>query len=103
MMADKTNRKNWTQPELHHWSEANWRKFIVKNDNPELQYWEPGRDLPRYEFTNHLKPLHIRFVQRLVHASLLPILDRTRTAFPENSQPQPISEEINQLLIRELN
>ena len=103
MMADETNRKNWTQPELHHWSEADWRKFIVNNDSSELQYWEPGRDLPRYQFTNHLKPLHIRFVQRLVHASLLPILDRTRPAFPEDRQPQPISEEINQLLIRELN
>ena len=103
MMADATNRKNWAKPEQHHWSEADWRKFIVSNDKPELQYWQPSTDLPRYQFTNHLKPPHMRLVQRLIHALLLPILDRTRPAFSEDTEPQPISEEINQLLIRELN
>ncbi|MEH1827708.1 MAG: glycosyltransferase family 2 protein [Nostoc sp.] len=102
MVADSTNRKNWSEELVRRWSEVDWRKFVVNNDNPELQHWELGKDLPRYQFTTHLKPPHIRYVQRLVHASLLPILDLTRPAFSDNTQPQPISEEINQLLIKVL-
>jgi glycosyltransferase involved in cell wall biosynthesis len=102
MMADKTNRKNWTHPDQHHWSQADWRKVVVSNEKPELQYWKFGSELPRYEYSNHLKPLHIRLVQRLVHALLLPILDSKHTSFSDEAQPQPISEEINQLLIKEL-
>lgn len=102
MMADEMNRKNWTRPEQHHWSEADWWQFIVSNDEPGLQYWEPGTDLPQYKFTNHLRQPHIRLLQRLVHAFLIPVLDSTRPSFPDDAQPQPISEEVNQLLIKEL-
>jgi|GEM_PF-4294901 len=38
----------------------------------------------------------------IIHAFLLPILDSTRPSFSENTQPQPILEEINKLLIKEL-
>jgi glycosyltransferase involved in cell wall biosynthesis len=102
MMADKINRANWSHPEEHHWSEADWGKVVVPNDDPKLQYWEAGTNLPSYNFTNHLRPLHIRLVQRLVHGFLLPVLDKTRPSFPDEVQPQRISEEINQLLIKEL-
>jgi glycosyltransferase involved in cell wall biosynthesis len=98
MMADKTNQKNWAHPEKHHWSESDWRKFITPNDAPALQYWQNGTELPHYEFTNHLKPPHMRLVQRLVHTFLLPILDRNRPSFPNDAYPQQISAEINQIL-----
>jgi glycosyltransferase involved in cell wall biosynthesis len=102
MMADQTNRQNWTNPEQHHWSESDWRKFITPDDKPELQYWEPGTNLPHYQFTNHLRPPHIRLVQRLVHAWLLPVLDRTRPSFSTQDHPQPIPEAVNQLLVQAL-
>jgi glycosyltransferase involved in cell wall biosynthesis len=102
MMADETNRKNWGRPEQHHWSESDWRKFIMDNDNPELQYWQEGDQLPRYHFTNHLRPLHIRLTQRIVHSLLLPILDAKRPSFSLEVRPQAISNVVQQLLIREL-
>ncbi|GAB1542305.1 glycosyltransferase family 2 protein [Scytonema sp. NUACC21] len=102
MMADEINRKNWTQPEQHHWSQADWQKFITSNDAPKLQYWETGTDLPVYKFTNHLRPPHIRLIQRLVHTFLLSVLDKTRPSFPDDGQPQAIPLEINQLLLKEL-
>lgn len=94
MMADVTNRQNWAQPEQHHWSVGDWRQFIVSSDDPDLQYWEPGTQLPTYSLTNHLRPPHIRIVQRLVHQFCLPILDRTRPRFPSNGYPQPIPPEV---------
>jgi hypothetical protein len=102
MMADATNRKNWSRPEQHHWSKADWQQFVVSNDEPQLQYWQLDTDLPTYKFTNHLQPIHIRLVQRFVHAFLLPVLDSKRPSFPNDAQPQPIAEEINQLLVEEL-
>ena len=102
MMADATNQRNWASPEQHHWATSDWRKLVVDDNNPELQYWKPGTDLPKYEFTNHLQPRHIRLAQRFVHATLLPILDRTRTPFPEDICPQPIPEEINGILRKQL-
>jgi predicted HAD superfamily hydrolase len=102
MMADETNRKNWGRPEQHHWSESDWRKVVMANDNPELQYWQEGEQLPRYHFTNHLRPLHIRLTQRIVHSLLLPILDAKRPSFSLEVRPQAISNVVQQLLIREL-
>lgn len=102
MMADATNRQNWAKPEQHHWSEADWQKFVVSDNEPQLQYWRWGTKLPRYQFTNHLKPVHIRLVQRLVHTFLLPILDSKRPSFPDEVKLQPIPESINQILKQEL-
>ncbi|ANV90511.1 glycosyltransferase family 2 protein [Picosynechococcus sp. PCC 8807] len=102
MMADETNRKNWKRPEQHHWSEADWRKVVMSNNNPDLKYWNEGEELPRYQFSNHLRSAHIRLAQRLVHSFLLPILDAKRPRFSLDVQPQPISEDVQQLLIQEL-
>lgn len=102
MMADVTNRQNWSRPEQHHWSESDWHKFVIPNNKPELEYWEPGTNLPRYQFTNHLKPSHIRLAQQFVHTFLLPVLDSRHPSFPERVQPQPIPEDINKILIQEL-
>ncbi|MEY2502808.1 MAG: hypothetical protein QOI07_3142 [Verrucomicrobiota bacterium] len=102
MMADSENRSNWTRPELHHWSQTEWKKFITPDDLPELQYWHPGSERPQVNFTNHLRPLPTRMVQRLVHRFFLPILDRTRSAFPNDGRPQAIPEQIVKRLEAEL-
>lgn len=94
MMADRENRANWTRPELHHWSEAEWRKFVVPDKADGLQRWTPGSELPAVRQTNHLAPPHKRMAQRLAHAFLLPLLDRTRPGWPDDASPQPISPDV---------
>ena len=103
MMTDEENRANWSRPELHHWAEREWKRFITPDDLPDLKYWKPGTELPLVRQTNHLKPSHIRAVQRLVHALCLPVLDRLRPKFPPDSRPQSIPKEIVQLLQEKLN
>jgi glycosyltransferase involved in cell wall biosynthesis len=102
MMDDKENRANWTQPELHHWIEREWKKFITPDDLPELKYCEPGMELPLVHQTNHLKPSHIRALQRFIHAFCLPIFDRQRPKFPQDGGPQPIPARIVEELHHEL-
>ena len=94
MMADKENRSNWTRPELHHWAECEWTKFVTLDDLPELKYWKPGTELPLVHFTNHLRPLPIRMAQRFVHAFCLAMLDRQRSAFPAEGRPQQIPGDV---------
>jgi len=94
MMADAENQKNWANPEQHHWSESDWRRFVIKNDDPDLQYWQSGTELPHYQFTNHLRSIHIRLTQRLVHAFLLPMLDAKRPSFPNDAFPKSIPDNI---------
>ena len=102
MMADRENRANWSRPELHHWAEAEWRKFVVPDDTPGLQRWRPGSELPDAHQINHLAPLHKRVAQRFAHALLLPALDRMRPNWPEGASPQPISPDIVTRLEQEL-
>jgi glycosyltransferase involved in cell wall biosynthesis len=102
MMSDEENRANWTQPGLHHWIEGEWKKFITPDDMPELKFWKPGTELNLVHEANHLRPPHIRAVQRFIHAFCLPILDRQRPKFPANSKPQPIPKEIAKKLQQEL-
>lgn len=65
-----------------HWLIEDWQQLIVPDSLSGLQYWEPGKPLPEYQFTNHLAPYPKRLLQRLTHQYLLPVLDRTRPAFP---------------------
>jgi hypothetical protein len=74
----------------------------VPNDLPGLKFWQPGTQLPLVHQTNHLKPPHIRAVQRFIHAFCLPMLDRQRPKFPANSQPRLIPKEIVEKLEQEL-
>lgn len=97
MMADKENRTNWSQPELHHWSERDWQKFMTPNDLPGLKYWKPGAELPLVHQTNHLQSPHIRVVQRFIHAFCLPVLDRLRPEFPPECRPQPVPDKTAKL------
>ena len=98
MMSDPER----SPPEGQHWAERQWKKLIVPDDLPGLKFWQPGTQLPLVHQTNHLKPPHIRAVQRFVHAFCLPILDRQRPKFLANSKPQPIPKEILEKLQHEL-
>jgi glycosyltransferase involved in cell wall biosynthesis len=93
MMADEENRSNWSRPELHHWGEREWKKFITPDDLPSLKCWKPGSELEPVHQLSHLRPQPTRAVQRLVHSLALPLLDRLRPAFPVDGQPQPIEQE----------
>jgi hypothetical protein len=90
MMSDPER----SPPELQHWAERHWKRLIVPDDLPGLKFWQPGTQLPLVHQTNHLKPPHIRAVQRFIHAFCLPGLDRQRPKFPANSKPQPLPKEI---------
>jgi hypothetical protein len=94
MMADEQNRNNWTRPELHHWAEREWEKFVTPDDLPGLKYWERGTELPLVDLTNHLRPFPVRMVQRFIHRFCLPVLDRFRPAFPIDGKPQMIPDKI---------
>ena len=102
MMGDSKNRKNWDGIDYHYWEEREWRKFITPDDLPELKHWKPGTELPLVHQANHLRPRHIRAVQRIVHAFLLPLFDRRRPSFPLDASPQRIPDEIIDLLSNEL-
>lgn len=102
MMADKENRAHWTQPELHHWAEQEWRKFITPDNLADLQYWKPGTDLPEFRFTNHLAKFSTRIAQRFAHTFCLSLLDRTRPKWPDETYPQRISEAVQMELKNKL-
>jgi glycosyltransferase involved in cell wall biosynthesis len=95
MMADAENRSNWTRPELHHWAEGEWRKFVVADELPGLCYWAPGTDLPEFHHRNHLKSPPVRAVQRLLHAVALPLADRVRPQRGDTDYPQKMPAELS--------
>lgn len=102
MMADAQNRAHWSKPELHHWAQSEWRTFIVDEADPDLLCWQPGAELPRFHFENHLAKPHIRLAQYLTHRTLLPFLDRRRPTWGDDAYPQPIGPEHVKLLADEL-
>jgi hypothetical protein len=102
MMADPENRANWSRPDLHHWTEGAWRRFVVPDDAPGLKRWNSHSPLPEPHQTNHLAPPHKRLARRIAHAFLLPVLDLTRPGWPEDASPQPISPDIIARLKQEL-
>lgn len=99
MMDRESAKKEWSNLEDHHWTEEEWKSFVVESNSRNLRHWEPGRPLPDPRFTSHLDSLHKRALQRLVHATLLPILDRTRDSFPNGPPPlEPIPNEVQDTL-----
>ena len=102
MMADAENRSNWSHPEQHHWTQLEWQQFITPDDLPGLRHWQPGSPLPEFDFTNHLAKMPKRFVQRMIHAYLLPQLDKTRASYQDTAYPQRIPDKVNRNLIQEL-
>ena len=67
-----------------------------------MKHWPVGAELPRVQQANHLRPSHVRAVQRFVHAFCLPLLDRRRARFSTEVMPQPITQEIVRRLEEEL-
>jgi hypothetical protein len=102
MMASKQNNQHWSQPELHHWTQLDWKKFVIPDNNPNLRLWTPGTPLPLYHFDNHLAPQSKRLAQRLVHSCLLPLLDCFRPEWPSDAGPMSIEDGIVARLSREL-
>jgi glycosyltransferase involved in cell wall biosynthesis len=98
MMSDPSHDRR----SFAHWAVDDWRKFITPADLPGLKYWALGTELPRVHYTKHLKPPHMRAIQRLVHALALPVIDRLRPSFPSELEPQPIPPRIVEKLEREL-
>ena len=90
MMADADNRRHWSRPDEHHWTQGDWQTFIIPDDHPDLQYWQPGSALPEVHFANHLAKPHLRAAQRIAHACLLPMLDRLRPPYPAEAYPQKV-------------
>lgn len=101
MMADEENRKNWTI-DFHYWQEGEWEKFVTPDNFPGLKYWQPETELPLLHQRNHLLPLHVRAVQRFIHAFCLPMLDRQREGFPADGKPQSITTNVVRELQKEL-
>lgn len=99
MMNRESAKKEWSNLEEHHWTEGNWQSFITDANAPDLRYWEPGQALPNPGFDSHLAAPLKRLAQRFVHATLLPILDRTRNTFPEGEIPlEPIPDDVQETL-----
>lgn len=90
MMTHLENRANWTHPDLHHWMEHEWRKFVITDSTNALPRWLPGTPLPLVCQFDHLSAKPKRMIQRLVHACLLPCLDRFRPEWPEDAYPVKI-------------
>ena len=100
MMANYN--RDWTNPESHHWSQGDWRKYIAPDNLPELHHWQPGTDLPALDFKSHLRSPHVRAAQRFVHTFCLPVLDRTRARWAETAYPPKIPADMVKVLEREL-
>ena len=96
MMADPDNVCN------RHWAEADWRRQVVPDDLPGLQYWQPGTELPDPHFTNHVALMPKRTLQRVVHAWCLPLLDYFRAGYKPEQGPRAIPLELRRKLDREL-
>jgi len=73
-----------------HWLQTEWREHIVSNNIPELRYWKAETELPELHLRNHLPPFAKRAVQRVVHTSLLPLLDGLRPRYRDSAYPQRI-------------
>lgn len=80
-----------TDPNWIHWVPSDWRKFLTDPSTPGLLYWEPGAALQPDPRTHHLPGLRRRVAARLVHAALLPLLDRMRPKFPRDYEPPVLS------------
>ena len=94
MMADQENRANWSRPELHHWAEPDWRRFVTPDSDPKLRCWDSGSPLPEIALSNHMASMPTRILQRLAHALCLPLLDRTRAKWPDGAYPQRIPDPV---------
>jgi hypothetical protein len=96
MMAEPENICNT------HWRIADWERLLADDDDPGLHYWNPGTELPEPRFRNHLTTPPVRFLQRVIHATALPVLDRCRKGYSESIYPAPIPRTLQEELSRDL-
>ena len=97
-----------------HWRIEDWRREVVDStgasmatqtregvagekgiDTGPLLEWKPGTELKQHHLYNHVPPFKKRFMQRLIHPMLLPLLDRRKPAFRKSFEPVYFSEEIS--------
>jgi hypothetical protein len=71
-----------------HWQTTDWLRLVCPDQDPALQHWLPGTELPQRLWTNHLAPLPKRALQRFCHACCLPALDRLREGYSDSSYPR---------------
>src|SRR5262249_32435887 len=102
MMADSINTKDWLEPERHHWAQQDWRTVVVSETLPGLQEWTPGAELPQPTDCSHISPWPKRAAQRIVHAALLPLFDRSRPKWCEGTEPRRLPDETLQSLHADL-
>lgn len=74
------------------WNVQTWEDLLLDQTGDKLLYWPPGEPLPEYQFTNHLAGPCKRALQRVIHAALLPVLDRLRSPYPETYSPTPLPD-----------
>jgi glycosyltransferase involved in cell wall biosynthesis len=96
MMTNPENACN------RHWHRDQWRHHLVEETHPGLKRWTPGTDLPEPCFRNHLANPAVRFLQRMVHAAFLPVLDRCRATYGDQTYPVRIPVEVQERLRCEL-
>lgn len=80
-------------PGRQHWTVRDWQDLIIDKNTENLCYWELNSPLPEYHFYNHVAKFPKRLLQRIVHASMLPIIDRLRPEFPKSYKPELINSE----------
>ncbi len=102
MMGDSVNRLHWSKPELHHWSEADWTKFLRPCNAPGLLKWKEGEPFAEVHQLDHLRRPPIRLIQRFLHMGPHNLLDRFRHTWLAGTEPQPISLDTQQSLCEAL-
>lgn len=103
-----------------HWKLADWRQDVIDvlptggsrerddsvglgvsqgHTSGDLSVWLPGTELPEIRTFPHIKPGLKRFVQRLIHPTLLPLIDPWRSPISPSYEPDPIPEEVTRMLL----
>lgn len=98
MLADEQNKLNWSGVKNMHWTISDWKKFIVDDNDSELQWWKPGTVLDEVRQLNHLAPFYKRVPQRIIHTFFLRLIDQTRSGYPEETYPQKIDPVVVKML-----
>jgi glycosyltransferase involved in cell wall biosynthesis len=99
MMANRENHTHWRNAPTHHWTESNWQKFVVADDDIRLQYWQAGGPLPELSQTNHLGSPAKRLARFAFHYAGLPaLLDGLRQGWAKDAFPRPIEPQVVQHL-----
>lgn len=78
----------------HPWRESDWKALLVDPIDPGVGFWQRGDALPAAYEEKHLPKKSKRILQKFVHASLVPALDRIRYKRLPVFQPEPLDPAI---------